>query len=103
MHITATGNSNNACSKITPCGHFQHALNNMVNEEETVITIYGLNPSYDTYCNVAISGNVTFIFDTTISTTNDWFGTMTNCNYYCLEILGFNNLEVCQYPLEISA
>eukprot|EP01084_Bolivina_argentea_P216288 367489_1 len=103
-YITSTGTSNAVCSKIFPCGHFKHALNNVVNDEEIVIRIYGMNPTYDTYCNIQISGNVTFIFDTTqISTTNDWFGTVTNCDYYSWAVLGIFGLIEYEYPLEISA
>eukprot|EP01084_Bolivina_argentea_P216291 367496_1 len=103
-YITTTGNVNNICSEATPCGHFQHALDNVVNNEEIIITIDGINPRYDTYCHSKISGNVTFKFDTTkITTAKDWFGTQfVNCDYWCDPVLGFD-LEVCQYPLEISA
>eukprot|EP01083_Nonionella_stella_P145860 457979_1 len=63
-----------------------------------------MNPSYNDNCWVQISGNVSFIFDTTmISTTEDWFASASSCAsmYWCTEVLGFNDLYRCDYPLEI--
>eukprot|EP01083_Nonionella_stella_P185451 676259_1 len=105
-YVTAAGSSNSVCSQSTPCGHFQQALDIATNED-LVISISGVNPSYSSdvaYCHVQISGNVTFIFDTDmISTSEDWFATASSCAsmYWCTEVLGFNDLYRCDYPLEI--
>eukprot|EP01083_Nonionella_stella_P281421 957519_1 len=102
-YVTATGSTNSVCSQSTPCGHFQHALN-IATDDDLVISISGMNPSYNDNCWVQISGNVTFIFDTTmISTTEDWFASASSCAsmYWCTEVLGFNDLYRCDYPLEI--
>ena len=70
-YVTSTGISNSVCSKLAPCGHFQHVLNNVATDDEIIISISGINPSYDTYCNAMISANVTFIFDTAKMSTTD--------------------------------
>eukprot|EP01083_Nonionella_stella_P053996 142658_1 len=107
-YVTAAGSSNSVCSQSTPCGHFQQALDIATNED-LVISISGVNPSYSSdvaYCHVQISGNVTFIFDTTmIATMDDWFASASSCAYmyYCSDVMGFDDLYYCDYPLAILA
>ena len=80
-YVTANGADNNICTESEPCGLFQWVIRNIesgyISDEDLFIHINGSDASNSdkSYCNVRLTGNITFILDTnTINTSYDWFG-----------------------------
>ena len=105
-YVTSTGTNNPSCNQSAPCGVFQTVIQNIessnIPNDDLYIHINGSNPSFvATSCEVTLTGNITFILDSsTITTASDWFGpgilsgcSIQSCIYW---VCSYNLLTVAE-------
>ena len=92
-YVTSNGTNNSLCSQSAPCGLFHFVIRNVENgyipDDDLYIHINGsdLSVTDDSYCEVTLTGNITFIFDSdTIQSASDWFGSgiLSLCTWGCV-------------------
>ena len=94
-YVTSDGTNNPSCNQSAPCGLFQYVIENIestnIANDDLYIHINGSNPPIflvgtdgTSYCEMTLTGNITFIMDpNTVTTASDWFGSsiLSGCDY----------------------